>query len=291
VVGVSMMVAFAVSLQGCVRGEFETSPPPTAQPTLAPTSQLTVQPTLAPTAAPTGFDINIVANALRILINTDVFLAKINTAIQTQMPNSVSPKVGAKVGPHRSCKVNTPFGCGCWLEYDVTAGLSQCTGLRTAELVKLKELDTTDFVTGELGDLRANVGAVLRVGGAMCSGSAQAMVQPCIQGAKIPASGSVTAAVAIDDIVGHIRAKIVNGTDSNKDKLCLKVTEMTGQVDKNNVKWHGVAIKIGAAVVGIPPNVLDAVWGAIPVDSVVEMIKNKVLEAVQTKLDEITPCF
>jgi hypothetical protein len=177
------------------------------------------------------------------------------------------------------------------LEYDLTAGLSQCTGLRTVELVKLSELDTTDFVTGKLGDLSASVGAVLKVGGASCSGSAQAMVQPCIEGAKIPASGSVSAAVAIDDIVGRISAKIVEGTDSNKGKMCLKVTEMTGQVDKKNVRWDGVDIKLGGTVVSIPTNILDAVWGAMPVDSVVEMIKNEVLKAVQSEFDKITPCF
>jgi hypothetical protein len=53
------------------------------------------------------------------------------------------------------------------LEYDLEAGLSQCTGISTVGLAKLNELETTDFVTGELGNLSAKVGAVLKVGGVL----------------------------------------------------------------------------------------------------------------------------
>jgi hypothetical protein len=177
------------------------------------------------------------------------------------------------------------------LEYDLEAGLSQCTGISTVGLAKLNELETTDFVTGELGNLSAKVGAVLKVGGVSCSGSARAMVQPCIEGARIPASGSVKAALAIDNIVGRIGAKIVEGTDSNKGKMCLKVTDMTAQVDKNSVRWHGVDVKLGTAGFSIPTGFLGALWKAIPVDGVVDMIKDEVLKVVQTEFDKITPCF
>jgi hypothetical protein len=178
------------------------------------------------------------------------------------------------------------------LEYDLEARLSQCTGIRTVGLAKLNELETTDFVTGELGNLSAKVGAVLKVGGVSCSGSARAMVQPCIEGARIPASGSVKAALAIDNIVGRIGAKIVEGTDSNKGKMCLQVTEMEGHVPLDGAHWSAYNVNLAKTMpVGFPTAIKNDDWDGLPFQSVVDTLKTKVLGVVQQQLVNIVPCF
>jgi hypothetical protein len=247
------------------------------------------------------FDINLVTAAARALVNSPEFLAKINALLVTQIPDTYSDEnlqAGAKdsvclLRVPRTCVFGECVGGGCTCSgnYEVSANLQQCSGLKTIELLRMTDLESSNFLQGDsMEDLTAVFGADLGVGLVECAGGARAKLGAC--GITRSLSGSANVGVSVQKISGRISAKVVKGTGDKSHQLCLNVTEVLGNVNREDIEWKKQELNIGSLPgISMPSGLVDTLWTKLPLDSVVNMAENMGIEKLQDVLEDQAPCF
>jgi hypothetical protein len=289
------------SIQGCVEPVYKLAQPtPTTAPTAtAPTATLTpVTPaTPAPTKSP--INMNVVTAALRALVNSPVFLNKINDAMRAHIPNTFnSQNLGGKAA-EAVCLAKTPraclFGkctpevCLCTGNYDISANLQGCSGLKTIQLLKLNALDSSDFLQADsMGNMKAVIGAEVGMGYVECVGTAQANVNAC--GIRHGTSGTATLGVSVKKMSGQISAKLVQGTgDSNQ--FCLEVTKVVGNVNAEDIQWKKQQLQLHALPVQMPNALTQTLWARLPTSTLVDTLEVEAMKQLQDALQNQPQCY
>jgi hypothetical protein len=256
-----------------------------------------------PTGAPSPIPVNtsLVTASLRTLVNSPQFLAEINNAMHTEIPDNyrdesllgrASKSVCALRVP-RVCKfgVCAGGGCKCSGNYEVSANLQQCSGLKTIQLLRMTDLNSSDFLQGDSKEnLTAVIGAELGVGYVECAGPARAELSAC--GLSPSVSGSATLGLRVKKISAQISAKVVQGTGNNSHRLCLNVTKVLGKVSREDIVWERQELELGTLPgISMPSTLKETLWTKLPLDSVVNRIENVGIKQLQDVLKDEAPCF
>jgi hypothetical protein len=235
--------------------------------------------------------------AARAMLNNPVFLDMINKRVQSSVPDSIPlasvAKASASAG--RECQARAPDflggGCLCYTDYDVSAQLSQCSGLKSVRIKKWV-LEGSGWLQGDgFDDLTAKVGAELAVDTITCTGVANTKGTPCVDALAINVPGSVSATVGVNRISAQVSAKVVPGTGADEGKLCLKVENVSGELGQDNIQIEGFDAQLGELPIDIPKEMLDSVWKKLPLDSVFNDLKNTALGKLESELKDVAPCF
>jgi hypothetical protein len=242
-----------------------------------------VSKTDAPTLEP--FNIAVAGDGLREMLNKPEFIRQINTGLQANVPHSIDINAKATAAAPEQCTKETFAGCLCYLSYDVGAELQTCSGLNSIELVEW-QLDSLSATMG--GDLSAAMVAELRVDGS-CTGKADTKGAAC--GVPVAASGTLTASVAVDRIVGRVSAKVVRGTGSDKGKMCLQVDNVHGDVGKDDIRWTGINIDVEGLPLDVPSSVANTLWTSLPLDGVFDGFRNQAFGVLEAQLQKAAKCF
>jgi hypothetical protein len=306
-VGIVLALALT-SIQGCATEMHETTPVPTLVPTPVPTPM--------PTAAPTGpFNINLVTSsfgtvnlvstALNAFVNSPQFLAEINIAMHAQIPdNYTDESLMVEASEWTDVRQNGgypavyhPDGSSSRFpgEYVFSANLQECVGLKTIQLLRMTDLNGTNFVQGDSGEnLAAVIGAELGADYVECGGLSNAESTMFSQqfGRNGPHVGGAKLGLRFKKINAQISARVVQGTGDNSHRLCLNITEVLGNMHREDIVWEPW---FGAPIPHqpVPSKLLAKLRTDVKLrsDSVVNKVENVGIKTLQDVLKDMAPCF
>jgi hypothetical protein len=215
---------------------------------------------------------------LRGIINHDVFVPTMNKAMESHIPNTINPDATEHITGSRGI-----------VSYDVTAGLTECSGVDSIELVKIHELEGAPILTvGEAGleNLTANLGAEIKLGNITCRGDAR--VTGSVFGASFSADGKVSAGLAVDKIIGRLSMRLARGAGG---KRCLQAT-VDGQVSQDDIRWTQLEFDLGfpsAIPSALTQSIMNTLTEKLPLGKVIDALERTALQEAQRALGDV--CF
>jgi hypothetical protein len=231
------------------------------------------------------------AEMLRHALNAPELIKDLNTKIQSGVPDKLTfSNIKMSTNAPDQCKMKAPAflggGCACMVGYDVSGRLSSCSGLNSIQLLKW-DLEGDGLLRGDGFDtLSAAIGAHMKVGGVSCKGTSLTNVNTC--GVKSNFAGTMAATMAVRRIVGRVSAKVAQG---DKGEMCLKDIRVSGDAGQDDISWKDVSVKLGNMPFPLPNAFVNNVWNMLPLDSVINNLRNTALGQLQTQLGNNAPCF
>lgn len=229
-----------------------------------------------------------IASRVLVLINNPVFLEQFNLGLSEEIKDVVKIKK-AEVQMTDSTELDLNI-FKCDLEYDVSARLGQCQGLKTVQILNLVETENI-LTKGPDGELAANISVNLSLNSVTCSGHAHASGSACGIDLDLNANdASVTG--SINHIIANMSGRMKKGTDDHEGKSCLEVETIVAEIQQNDIEWSNFSINFDwNSLYSIPDSTIDAIWESMPLEKVIEDLKHVVIVELKKEFDRMALCF
>jgi hypothetical protein len=267
-----VQVLALASIQGCVEPVNNITQP-------TPTASLTPAPTNSP------IDVTAVTAAVRAFVNSPEFLNNIKDVMRAQIPDAYSSQSFSGNAATAMCLVNAPTNlsesCSCRGNYEVSANLQRCSGLKTIEFLKMNALDSSDFLQG------AVIGAEVGMRYVECTGTAQAKINAC--SLSLSTSGGATLGFGVKKMSGQISAKVV----AIGNQFCLTFTKVVGNdANAEDIEWKQQQLQLGALPgVQMPSALTQTLWTRFPTNNIINMLEAEAMKQLQDALQKQPHCF
>jgi len=220
------------------------------------------------------------------MISKPEFISTINSAVQSQAPNSI--ELNGVKGESRDSKKIEMWVTHCWLDYKVEGELEQCNGLKSVELLRLVDTSRDAVTKNANGDIEVSLSPSLRVGGISCNGWGRASGSSCE--IRVSASADASAKASVSQIGATLRGRMEQGTGANQGKMCLKVLSIDGDVQQSAVSWSDFRMKWSGLNIHIPDSVINGAFRAMPLEKPINNMVDELTGTLMTELDKMSIC-
>jgi len=215
-----------------------------------------------------------VASGLIALMNSPAFLRQVNTAVQSQIPDTVEVNESVQVKQSG---------------VELSAKMTHCTGLKSIQIKGFSKPNGTDAISRDSnGDMLASLSADVEIGGITCGGKTRAEVSAFFLNQGFDSEMSAT--MNVGQLVLSVSGTLVPGSGLNAGNMCLVVSDFNMDVEQDDITWSDVNMGFPGIPLSLPDSLVDSVWNRLPLDAVIGHVEAVVSEAIHLELSSLPLC-